>query len=314
MMNIFLRAIGFSDYTNIDLLTNYFNALLGDAENYDETMGQVPVSDMLSNNIYQFTNSLPGGIGIRFYATKVISEESNVSKVNESSFRMIDAVPFVLSTSINSIQDLSIEKKYQGFSYLASCEHSNVGVTIIFRLVNPFDYMSTKDAYFITSKSPYKVAFSALSIEGTILLPISQTDSDIQKKYEQIARRSNLVASARTGDESAIQSLAFEDMDTYAKISNRIRTEDIYTIVESSFMPFGLETDLYSIIAEIVNVREVTNIWTNEEIYILTLDYNGVFIDTAINKSDIIGEPLKGRRFKGVLCLQGAVAFTNTYI
>ena len=299
-MNVFLRAIGFSDYTNTNLLMNYFEATYSDANNYDEEEFSEPTSDMLSNEVYQFTNTLPGGIGIRFYASRIESTDA---------YYMIDSVPFVVSNCPSNIQDVCVEKKFQGFSYLASCEHKNVGVSIIFKLLNPLDYIYRTDSNTKPTGPVNTVKFSGLSIEGTVLLPISQTNNDIKKKKEQIARRSNLVASARTGDESAIQSLAFEDMDMYAKLSSRIRNEDIYTIVESSFMPFGLETDLYSIIAEITNVREVRNVWTNEDIYILTLDYNGMYIDTAINKLDIVGEPLKGRRFKGIVWLQGYVEF-----
>jgi len=40
------------------------------------------------------------------------------------------------------------------------------------------------------------------------------------------------------GDETAIESLTIEDIDTYSKISRRIRREDVFTIVDSCFMPY----------------------------------------------------------------------------
>ena len=96
-------------------------------------------------------------------------------------------------------------------------------------------------------------------------------------------------------------------MDTIAKLSKRIKNEDVFTIVESSFMPYGLESDLYTIVADIIDFKLTKNTLTNEEIYILKLSYNGIIITTAINKADIVGEPLVGRRFKGTIWLQGKI-------
>lgn len=53
-------------------------------------------------------------------------------------------------------------------------------------------------------------------------------------------RHNQLIAQAREGDEDAIESLTLEDMDTYALLSQRVMKEDIFSIVKSTFMPFGL--------------------------------------------------------------------------
>ena len=42
-----------------------------------------------------------------------------------------------------------------------------------------------------------------------------------------------------------------EDMDTYSMISRRIVREDIFTIVDSYFMPYGMECDQYNVMGEI---------------------------------------------------------------
>ena len=55
------------------------------------------------------------------------------------------------------------------------------------------------------------------------------------------------MAAAKNGDEEAMESLTIEDMDTYSMISQRVENEDVYSIVDSYFMPYGMECDLYNI-------------------------------------------------------------------
>lgn len=45
-------------------------------------------------------------------------------------------------------------------------------------------------------------------------------------------------------------------MDTYNLIGKRTRQEDVLTIVESSFMPVGIETDHYAVIGNITACNE----------------------------------------------------------
>ena len=157
------------------------------------------------------------------------------------------------------------------------------------------------------------VIFSALSLSGTVLLPIKMSPNDENNKKQALKRRTNLIAAARQGDESAMEALTFEDMDTYAKISRRIANEDIFTIVASSFMPYGLESDMYSIIADITAVEKVENEVTGEKVYMLTLNYNDVLINLAINEMDLEGEPQAGRRFKGNIWLQGRIVLPSKF-
>ena len=89
----------------------------------------------------------------------------------------------------------------------------------------------------------------------------------------------------------------------------RIEFEDVFSIVDSSFMPCGVECDQYSVIGEVLDVVVEKNVYTNEEVYIMTLDCNDMTFDVAINRFDLIGEPAIGRRFKGQIWLQGKVEF-----
>ena len=127
------------------------------------------------------------------------------------------------------------------------------------------------------------------------------------KKNRQ--ERRNLLAAARQGDEEAIETLTTEDMDTYNAIHHRARTEDIFQIVDTYFMPYGVECDQYSVLGEIVAVRMTQNDITGEQIYVLTICCNELTFDVAINIMDLFGEPQAGRRFKGIIWLQGQINF-----
>ena len=118
-----------------------------------------------------------------------------------------------------------------------------------------------------------------------------------------------MIAAARQGDESAIENLTLNDIDTYTKISSMIRKEDVFSLVDTYFMPYGIECDQYSILGEIVEVAEALNELTKETIYIITMNCNDLIFDICINKKDLVGEPAAGRRFKGIIWLQGHINF-----
>jgi hypothetical protein len=95
----------------------------------------------------------------------------------------------------------------------------------------------------------------------------------------------------------------------YTTISRRIQDEDVFSLVDSYFMPYGVECDQYSVLGEIVAIRETTNQLTKEKIYILTIFCNELTFDVCINIIDLFGEPQVGRRFKGIIWLQGFINF-----
>ena len=155
-----------------------------------------------------------------------------------------------------------------------------------------------------------KVTLTGLSLGGIVMLPIRKEKKTPRNKKEELARK-RLIQAAKNGDEDAIESLTIEDIDTYNELSNRVMKEDIFTIVDSTFMPCGVECDQYSVIGEILELYEEKNRYTGESIYIMVLECNSLIITTAINKQHLLGEPAVGRRFKGQIWLQGNVRFTD---
>ena len=52
---------------------------------------------------------------------------------------------------------------------------------------------------------------------------------------------------------------------------------------------------------------------TEEKIYALTIETNEIVLDICINQEDLMGEPLPGRRFRGIIWLQGLVHFEEKW-
>lgn len=72
-------------------------------------------------------------------------------------------------------------------------------------------------------------------------------------------------------------------------------------------MPYGIESDQYSVLGEIMNVCYTENTMTGQRICVMTVDTNDLIYDVCINEKDLLGEPLVGRRFKGTIWMQGSV-------
>jgi len=148
-------------------------------------------------------------------------------------------------------------------------------------------------------------------LDGKILLPIDMDEVQVRNISAETKYRNNLIAEAKKGNQDAIDSLTIDDIDTYAMISRRAKKEDIYSIVDTSFIPFGSESDNYSVIATIVESNLIVNSMTREEVYDLQLLCNDITFRLCINQQDLMGEPVVGRRFKGNIWMQGNIVFSE---
>ena len=106
-----------------------------------------------------------------------------------------------------------------------------------------------------------------------------------------------------------MEDLTMEEMDLYSMISERFVTDDVLTIVDTCFMPHGIECDQYSVMGEIVDFVNFKNILTGEKLCQMTIECNDIQFDVCINCADLLGEPAVGRRFKGLIWLQGQLHF-----
>ena len=152
---------------------------------------------------------------------------------------------------------------------------------------------------------------SGLSTDGKILLPINKDEKKHKQLEQQKIERNNMIAAARNGDENAIENLTLEDIDTYSLLSRRIMREDILSIVENYFMPYGIESDQYAILGDIMDCHFLQNEYTGENVYVMDLVCNDIPFSICMNQKDLLGEPAVGRRFKGTIWLQGSICYQN---
>ena len=216
--------------------------------------------------------------------------------------------PYLRGTGISSCEDVSVERHADKESYAGVCDDIKVGVSLIFYLQNIVPYVKAQNMNMLPVTGT-TLTLSGLSISGNIILPIGKDESEKQRIQKASMSRNKLIAAARRGDEDAIESLTLEDMDIYSTISKKILTEDVFSLVDTYFMPYGVECDQYSVMGEIMDISLRVNKITHEEIYLMHLCCNDLEFDVCINKKDLYGEPQIGRRFKGVIWMQGYINY-----
>lgn len=216
--------------------------------------------------------------------------------------------PYLRGTGISSYEDVSVERHADKESYAGICDDIKVGVSLIFYLQNIIPYVKAQHMDMLPVRGT-TLTLSGLSISGNIILPIDKDEGEKQRIQKASLSRNQLIAAARKGDEEAIESLTLEDMDLYTSISRKILTEDVFTLVDTYFMPYGVECDQYSILGEIMDISLRINKITGEEIYVMRINCNDLEFDVCINRKDLYGEPQVGRRFKGVIWMQGYINY-----
>lgn len=291
-MHRFLRAIGFSQ---IKKRKQIQELLLYSIQNAEEKMYTSGDDDTM---IAQYQKSFGENFGITVCGE---FDEQNC-------FTMDYYYPYAKGVCISSYEDISVERHADKESYAGICDDIKVGVSLIFYLQNMISYLKLKNADRLPVRGT-SLILSALSDQGSIMLPIKKNESDKKKTTNQTIARNRLIAAARQGDEEAIESLTLEDMDMYTTISRRILKEDIFSLVDTCFMPYGVECDQYSIVGEIVDYHLSQNQLSKEEVYQLTVNCNDLIFEVYINRMDLLGEPDIGRRFKGYIWMQGSINF-----
>lgn len=291
-MHKFLRAVGFSQYTEKKQVQKLIRDIIihADERSYT-TVGKKTL-------VAEFDRNFAEDIGIA-----VCGEFDE-----DDTYSFDYYLPYLRSDLVSTAEDISIERHAAQESYAGICDDPKVGVSLIFYLQNMISYLKLQGEGKIPAKGT-SLNLSALSCQGTIMMPIQKTEWQKKKIAKDAVQRNRLIQAARGGDEEAMESLTLEDMDTYTSISRKIQKADIFSLVDTYFMPYGVECDQYSVLGEITDMKLVTNGLTGEKVHILTLCCNDLNLKVAINSIDLLGEPAVGRRFKGSVWLQGQVNF-----
>lgn len=291
-MHEYLKAIGFGEIDDY----KYVYDILDQVDDKCDRVEAVALDDQ-----YEFcmvSREFAPGIGIAIYGT--IDEEEE--------FIRQYYVPYLEGRGITSYADTFMERRKDKESFIGICEDSKVGINLMFDLQNVIEFMTHKAMRSQAFRSA-SVTFSGLAKEGTILIPLMKDEKQTRRQREESRNRMMLQSAAKAGDVAALESLALDDMEIYSNVSKRIASEDIFTIVDTYMMPFGIECDLYSILGEILELREEYNQATGKKLYIMKLDVNELQFDVCVPADGLMGEPAVSRRFKGNIWLQGRINF-----
>lgn len=290
-MHKFLRTVGFSDIRKRDL-----EIILKDIIEKPDIMKVTKDSE--GNEFAELTKEYAPQIGIKVCGTYE----------DDGHFEMEYYYPYYEATIQTTQEQIEIQKHAEKESYAGICDEPKLGVTLIFYIQNVAEYLTECRI----NKHPFMrgAKLSALSTEGSILLPIEKKQKN-RKDYYDYQKRSQLITKAKEGDEDAIESLTLEDMDMYSTISRRVLHEDILTIVTTYFMPYGVESDQYAVLGEIVDISKHTNKLSGDILYKIKIECNDIYFDVCINEKDLSGQPEIGRRFKGNIWMQGNVSLTG---
>lgn len=290
-MHRFLRAIGFSHINSRKEL----DPILGKIMNNPDKRRTFQISQ--EQNYTEYAMEFGSQVGI------VLRGEYD----EKGFFYMQHYFPYCESRLITSSEDVTVNKRVDTNAFTGMCDDLRLGISMIFYLQNAVDYLELQAEDNTCHKA--KLTLSGLSLQGKIILGVYHNAYTQKRQHIRSQHKNCLITQAKNGDQKAIDDLTLEDMDLSVKVRSRIQEEDLYSLVETSFIPYGSESDHYSILGIIVNWSLVQNHMTEEELYQMLLNCSGILITVCINKSDLLGEPAIGRRFKGVIWMQGHADF-----
>lgn len=290
-MHSYLRSIGFSEITKDMDLFPYLQMTIDSPDlrsSYELPNGEMFV-ELKKEFGYRIGLSVCG------------------SYIENDAFHIEYYYPFFCGMHESTDDDIEIERHADKNSFAGICDDMRLGITLIYYLQNISEFFKCNDGKMISHKGT--TVLSALSTDGKIILPVEQHENIRRNHIKRLQNRTNLISAAKEGDEEAIENLTMEDIDLYTMLSRRIANEDLMTIVETSMMPYGIESDQYAVIGEILDIDQAKNMITGENIVILTVNSKDIIYDICINEKDLLGEPQIGRRFKGKIWMQGIVKF-----
>lgn len=289
-MHTYLRAIGFRDCKSRQQLEDIYRCTLNTPNR------KIMTTISVDTSLLQFEKDFGKDFGLSLIGEYDINGALSIEHY----------FPYMKGQRIMQFENIMIQKQTDKESYAGVCEDYHLGMTIIFYIINIADYAKSKWLNY-SNRQITNVRFSGLCINGVILLGMHHTKQEIAIDAKGRERRNHLLESAREGDMDAMEQLTYDEMNTYTSISSRIIREDVLSIIDTSFMPCGVECDHYMIIGNIYAVEKLQNTYSREIVYNLLVEANGLVINVCINEADLQGEPRVGRRFRGEIWLQGVV-------
>jgi heat shock protein HspQ len=213
--------------------------------------------------------------------------------------------PYAHTDKVTDIIEVDIDKG-DNEQYYVICEEEETCNEIEFYLQNVVNFLDVQDDEEVAIKGANLVGLAA---EGTILLPIEKDliDKVIETEHDRMYK--SLIKRAKAGDDEAEQILQLQQEQMTESISERLNSEDFYSVIEGYFLQDETFDETYEVLGEIKSLEVITNNVTNEKIYKFNVDSMGIVMDICINKKNLLGVPSVGMRFKGNCWVQGNIIF-----
>ena len=279
-MHKYLRAVGFSEFVKKSQVDEFFDKNLKD----ENLISTYMTADMRVCGQYNIV--VCNGAGV-----SVIGEQEKNS-LTEIDFYY----PYLKGYDYTLIQECTIEKHSDKESYAGIIDDYRMGIALIFYLTNGNVYNSLLKKYKFTDIKIDRIFLSALSVEGRIILPVMNkgvarnefadklklnnnfddglADIDDFDDFEDLNDMENKPISERLIDglDRFSDGLDSKEISIWLGIKlphnissaqeMRLKNEDLYSIVETSLVPHGIECDKYQIVAEILSVTKKVNLYT----------------------------------------------------
>ena len=292
-MNRYLRSVGFTQWTSDEVVDKQLEDIQRFRFQYSRPR-VIEKSD--GSTIYEMR--VPIANSLELILMGYIADDGYHIKYHAPSLKTD-----IVSTTVAC----QIEEKYISDIYAGLSEDVRLGTALIFHVENSLEYQERRlSQKSLTSKG---VRLFGLSVAAKVIMPIEKNISQRVRAVSDNKRYEALMDAAMKGDDYAISTLADHETQVEAAVQTRIKREDVYSIVDSSFIPEGMECDIYYAMGTIVECRQERNIYTHEYVYIILVECNGMHFPVVINVSDLQGQPEVGRRIKGMFWMQGHVEF-----
>ncbi len=290
-MMLYIKALGFSEYDSKEKAESLVTQII-----------EKPTDRYI-------TSDKEGTVKVEYY--KSYGKDFGLvvrGEIDDSEELLIHTVlPYAKGRDIIDTHEVDIVEGPDVHSYSAFCEERKSGTPVSFFLQNLVDYhdIETEEDVYING-----VKVVNFAVEGTIILPIDKDDDDENLEIAEQLIREELLNEAREGNEEAIDALEEEALEATKILRERLKNEDLLTILEGFFIPIGDEADIYSVLGTIIEAKKLVNRVTREYVWRIKLSCMNMVLDVYINSEDLVGKPTKGMRFKGTSWVHGSIDFT----
>jgi len=293
MDEVYLRAVGFSEWDEKDL-AKLQKDVIADA---DKTF-EVQISEGKGKYV-EFHKYVTDDCGV--VVRGIVNPEGIVEVEYFAPFAEAD---YDLDVNYYSVEHINHEpivtfKDRRNSNNLSFLQHTCGGML--------HDIEVFKDKGTDTEQAK-EINIAGLSIYGVVLLNVHREDGeDLLKK--DTSHQKNFVIKAKEGEKGSIELLATYEDSFFEIVAERLKTDDLFTVLESYFLP--VETDeeglTYEFLGTIEKMERSLNKFSDELVYKLSIDAAGTKLPIFINRCDVLGLPIVGMRLFGACKLQGMV-------